>query len=111
MSQLQDRIDEFHRLGVEVYGLSVDTHFAAGAWAEDLGITFPMLSDFNREAMTTLGIQLDEFAGYRQVSNRAIFIVDRDGTLVYKDVIPQPRELPDAEAALAKVREMAERSQ
>lgn len=107
MSSLQDRIDEFHRSGVEVYGLSVDTHHAAGAWAQQLGVTFPMLSDFNREAMTALGIMLDELGVYRNVANRAIIVVDRDRTVRHVDVAPL-RGMPDADAALAAVRAMAE---
>lgn len=107
MSQLQDRIDEFHRLGAEVYGISVDPHHSAKAWAEVRGITFPMLSDFNREAMTALGIMLDEFGGYRGVANRAIIIIDPSGTIVHKDVAPI-RGMPDIPGALEKLRALAQ---
>lgn len=106
MSSLQDRIDEFRRSGVEVYGLSVDTHFAAAAWAKELGLTFPMLSDFNREGMTALGITLDEFIGYRNISHRAIIIVDRDRVVRYMDVAPI-RGMPDPDAALNAARALA----
>ena len=106
MSSLQDRIDEFRRSGVEVYGLSVDTHFAAAAWAKELGLTFPMLSDFNREGMTALGITLDEFIGYRNISHRAIIIVDRDRVMRYVDVAPI-RGMPDPDAALNAARALA----
>ena len=108
MSSLQDRIDEFRRSGVEVYGISVDTHFAAAAWAKELGLTFPMLSDFNREGMTALGIMIDDFIGYRGVSHRAIIIVDRDRVVRYADVAPI-RELPHPDAALSAARALAER--
>jgi len=106
MSSLQDRIDEFRRSGVEVYGISVDTHFAAAAWAKELGLTFPMLSDFNREGMTALGITLDEFIGYRNISHRAIIIVDRDRVVRYVDVAPI-RGMPDPDAALNAARALA----
>lgn len=90
-----------------MYGLSVDTHFAAAAWAKELGVTFPLLSDFNREGMTALGIMLEEFAGYRGVSNRAIVIVDRARTVVHAEVAPL-RALPDTDAALRAAQRLAQ---
>jgi glutaredoxin-dependent peroxiredoxin len=76
------------------------------SWGESLNLDFPLLSDFNREAMSALGIMAEDHGGYRDVSRRAIFVVDRDGKIAYTDVRP-PRETPDVEAALAKVREIA----
>lgn len=107
MSDMQDRIDEFHRLGAEAFGISVDSHHAAGVWAAAEGFSFPLLSDFKREAMTAYGVKRDEDDPY-SVSRRALFVIDRSGKIVFADV-PEGRGLPDADAALAKVREIAEK--
>ena len=105
MSDMQDRIDEFHRLGAEAFGISADSPFAAGVWAAAEGFTFPLLSDFNRQAMTAYGVKRDPDDPY-SISRRALFVVDRSGTVVYAEV-PEGRDLPNADAALAKVREIA----
>jgi peroxiredoxin (alkyl hydroperoxide reductase subunit C) len=34
LEDLADRYDEFKKLGVEIYGVSTDTHFAHKAWAD-----------------------------------------------------------------------------
>jgi alkyl hydroperoxide reductase subunit AhpC len=54
------------------------------AWAKNLGgISFPLLSDFNPqgEVAGKYGILRDE--GFAE---RAIFVIDKDGIIRYKDV-------------------------
>jgi peroxiredoxin len=54
------------------------------AWAKSLGgISFPLLSDFNPfgAVAQTYGVKRDE--GF---SERAIFIIDRDGIIRYRDI-------------------------
>ena len=103
-----DRIEEIRALGAEVYGVSCDSHFAQAAWARELGIDFPFLSDWGREVIAAYDLRIDELAGYRDVPARAIVIVDRDGTIVHRDRAPL-RLLPDVEAALAALRSRAAR--
>lgn len=102
------RIDEIRSLGAEVYAISCDSHFAQGAWARELGVDFPFLSDWNREVITAYDLKIDEFIGYRDVPYRAIVIVDRDGTIAYRDRAPI-RALPDVEAAVNALRSLATR--
>ncbi len=104
-----DRIEEIRSLGAEVYAVSCDSHFAQAAWARELGVDFPFLSDWSREVIAAYGVKLDELIGYRDVPARAIVIVDRAGTIVHWDRAPL-RELPDVEAALAVLRSVASRS-
>ncbi|MFN3336169.1 MAG: redoxin domain-containing protein [Thermomicrobium sp.] len=106
MSQLWDKIDEIRTLGAEVYAISCDSHFAQEAWARELGVDFPFLSDWSREVITAYDLKIDEFIGYREVPARAIVIVDRDGMIVYRERAPL-RALPDVEAALAALRSFA----
>ena len=105
MSDMQDRIDEFHRLGAEVFGISADSQFAAGVWAAAEGFSFPLLSDFRREAMTAYGVKREPDDPY-SVARRALFVIDRTGKIVHADV-PEGRGMPDADAGLARVRELA----
>ncbi|MCX2726994.1 redoxin domain-containing protein [Thermomicrobium sp. 4228-Ro] len=103
------RIEEIRALGAEVYAISCDSHFAQAAWARELGVGFPFLSDWNRDVIAAYDVKLDELAGYREVPARALVVVDRDGTIVHRDRAPL-RELPDVEAAVAALRSLAARS-
>lgn len=87
----------------------MDSHFAAGAWAREQGFTFPMLGDLNRKAIQPYGVMLEELSGYQGISNRAIFVIDKIGSVAHADVIPQRGMLPDADAALNTVRRLAGR--
>jgi peroxiredoxin len=106
---LWGRIEEIRALGAEVYAISCDSHFAQAAWARQLGVGFPFLSDWNHEVIAAYDVELDELLGYRSVPARAIVIVDRDGTIVHRDRAPL-RALPDVEAAIAALRALAVRS-
>jgi peroxiredoxin len=57
--------------------------------------------------MTAYDIKMDEFGPYHGVSRRALFIIDRDRKLVYQDIITERGKIPDIDAALAKLKEMA----
>ncbi len=104
------RLDEIRDLGAEAFGISADSHFALAAWARERGFTYPLLSDWSREVIAAYDVKLDELAGYRDVPDRAIIIVDRDGTVVYRQRVPHPRDLPDVDAALKRLRELAGRA-
>ncbi len=69
---------------VEIIGISVDHVPCLKAWAESLGgISYPLLSDFwpHGEVAGKYGVLRKE--GH---SERAIFIIDRDGIIRYIDV-------------------------
>ena len=76
-------------LEAEVLGISVDSHYANGEFAKRLQLTFPLLSDLKREASAAYGVLLD--TGY---SGRALFVIDFDGRVVYRDIAPTPGEIP-----------------
>ncbi len=68
----------------QVLGLSVDSVPCLKAWADSLGgITYPLLSDFypHGEVAQRYGVLRPE--GY---SERAIFVIDREGIIRYVDV-------------------------
>jgi glutaredoxin len=68
----------------QVLGLSVDSEPCLKAWAESLGgITYPLLSDFypHGRMAELYGVLRSE--GYTE---RAIFMIDREGILRYVDV-------------------------
>lgn len=77
-------MDWFEGLNAQVLGISIDHIPCLEAWAESLGgITYPLLSDFWPHGMVArqYGVLRDE--GY---SERAIFIIDREGIIRYIDI-------------------------
>lgn len=67
----------------EVIGISVDSPPANAAFAKQIGVTFPLLSDMNRKVLTEYGILKkypmngDEYEWAR----RTTFVVDKDGKI------------------------------
>jgi peroxiredoxin len=84
-------------LGGIVLGVSVDSHYSNTAFAERLSLTFPLLSDFKRQVSAAYGVLIEESG----MSGRALFVVDRQGRIAYRDKSPTPSEIPDVEALIA----------
>lgn len=71
-------------MDTQVLGISVDSSDCLNAWAESLGgITYPLLSDFfpHGRVAQLYGVLRPE--GY---SERAIFVIDKQGVIRYVDV-------------------------
>lgn len=62
-------------------------------FAEDLGLTFPLLSDFNRTVSTQYGILNTQ----RNIATRTTYIVDREGIVRF---IQQGNEAIDPSGAI-----------
>jgi len=79
----------FARLDAVVLGISVDSHHANAAFAHKLRLSFPLLSDFQRATSAAYGV-LNTERGY---SERAIFVIDRQGRVIHRDVSPAPGDI------------------
>lgn len=77
MKAYQADIAKFDETDTQVLGISVDSPFANGAFAKELGVLFPLLSDFKRTASKDYGV-LNEDGGY---ATRATFVVDKEGII------------------------------
>lgn len=93
---VQGDLARFEALGAAVFGISVDSHWANEAFARSLGVQFPLLSDFRREAMTAYGLLLEQ-AGH---SGRAVIVVDKDGRIAHRDVVDSLGEIPSHTRAI-----------
>jgi peroxiredoxin len=74
----------FEKLNAQVLGLSVDSAWSHKAFAEKMGIHYPLLADFNPR-----GAVADKFGVYladKGITGRAIAIVDRHGHLAWAKV-------------------------
>jgi peroxiredoxin len=92
-------------LGATLLGVSVDSWQSNEVFARHLGIGFPLLSDFKREASRAYGV-LDEDRFY---SGRAVFLVDRDGQIAYSDISSNPGDMgqiPSVAALLERLEDL-----
>jgi peroxiredoxin len=80
MELLRDRRPEFDEAGVRVLGISRDSPWTHIAWAQALDLDFPLLSDWNAEAVHGFGIAR-QHRGMRDVAERTAFLIDTGGTV------------------------------
>jgi|SRR5215208_333657 len=103
MELLRDRSAEFEAAGVQVAGISRDSPWSHVAWMQALDLNFPLLSDWNAEAVRGFGVA-HEFRGFHDVAERSAFLIDRDGT-VRGAWRYDTAEVPDFDALLSAARE------
>ena len=90
-------------MDVQVLAISVDSIPCLRAWAESLGgINYPLLSDFWPHGAVAKKYGVLRKEGY---SERAIFIVDREGIIRYID-IHDIDEQPDNEVLLDELKKI-----
>jgi peroxiredoxin len=75
MQAYQADIAEFENTDTQILGISVDSSPSNKKFAEELKLTFPLLSDFKRTVTTEYGI-LDE---QRNTAMRTTYIIDKQG--------------------------------
>ena len=80
MELLRDRSPEFLAADVHPFGISGDSEWTHIAWAQALDLNFPLLSDWNADAVRGFGVA-HEHRGLQDVAERSAFLVDRDGTV------------------------------
>ena len=77
---------EFRKLGAEVLGLSVDGVWCHLAFAKHRNLRFPLLSDF--EPKGEVARTYDVYRKGEGVSERALFVIDREGMIRWSYVSP-----------------------
>jgi glutaredoxin-dependent peroxiredoxin len=89
-----------------VLGLCVESDRAHTAFARQLELPFPLLSDFNREVVEQFGIAYtpdQPYSGFWGMSRRSVFVLDREGVIRYTWVSDDPGVAPNIEEVLAAV--------
>ena len=106
LCSFRDSLAELNGLDATVLGISVDAPFSNVAFAEKNKLTFPVLSDYTREATRAYDVALDDFAGMvgYTAAKRAVFVVDKEGVIRYAWVGPNPGVEPDYDAIEAALK-------
>jgi peroxiredoxin len=93
LSLYLSELAEFAKQDAEVIGISVDSLYSHGAWAAVRDITFTLLADFNPHGeVSRLYKVMRPSNGF---SERALYIIDREGIIRYSHVSPLIHHIPD----------------
>ena len=95
MCTLRDATAELSKVKANVLGVSTDTFFALKAWADAQKFTFPLLSDYNKELIGKYGVVNPDMIGLKNIAKRAIVVIDKGGTVRYREVLDDARNEPD----------------
>jgi peroxiredoxin len=79
MALYNEVLPAFRNLGAELFGVSVDGRWCHAAFAENRRLRFRLLADFEPK-----GAMARRYGAYRETdgtSERALFVLDRDGTI------------------------------
>ena len=101
MIAFQEHADAFEAAGATIFGISADSPFSQGAFREEHGIEFDLVSDMAGDAIRAYGLEIDiAELGLHGIANRAVFVLDEEGEVVYDWVADDPTNEPDYDAVL-----------
>ena len=104
MVALQEHIGRIEDAGGTLFGISADSSFSLEAFADEYDLEFDLVSDMDSEATEAYDLSLDlPDLGLHGIANRAVFVIDEDGTVTYSWVADDPTNEPDYEDLVAAV--------
>ncbi len=97
LCSFRDSLGRFNNVNAQVVGISVDAPFSNKAFADQNKLSFPLLSDFNRQVVKTYDAYHDNFSGLNgyTAAKRAVFVLDKQGVVRYKWVSENPGVEPN----------------
>ena len=91
----RDQFGALSQANARVFGISVDTFFALKAFHADQRLTFPLLCDFNKHVIRDYGVVNEDMIGLKDIAKRAVFVLDKDGVVIHRQVLDDARHEPD----------------
>jgi peroxiredoxin len=103
LCEIRDNLGVFNDSDVELFGISVDSHFTQRAFAESQNYDFNLLADFwpHGKVAESFGVFIAESG----IANRATIVIDKDGVVAARFVTApgQAREFAAYRDALAQL--------
>jgi peroxiredoxin len=101
MKAFQSNLQKLEAADTQVLGVSIDSPFANHAFAEQNGITFPLLGDAGGKATKGYGLltPINVKGVSIETARRATFLIDKDGKIVEESVDSEavdPAKIVDA---------------
>ena len=99
MCAVTEDFSAYEKLGAKVLAISVDMPWSAQKFRAETKSTFPFLSDFNKTVVKAYDVYRESFAlGLVGVAERAVFVINPEGTITYAWVGENPGVFPDLDA-------------
>lgn len=78
----RDEFDKFEALGIQILGISMDHTYSQAAFADSIGLPFPLLSDYpNGRTVQDYGVGYYEGEAQRLFARPSFFLVDKQGVI------------------------------
>ena len=75
MQNFQQNLAKLEAADTQVLGVSMDSSFSNKAWAQQINVTFPLLSDWGGETAQKYGVYNPKYKAARRVN----YLIDKDG--------------------------------
>jgi len=82
MKNFQQNLQKLEAADTQVLGVSMDSPFANKAFADQIGVTFPLLSDWGGKVTREYGLYQDQYQAARRVN----FLIGKDGNILEEQV-------------------------
>jgi peroxiredoxin len=78
MQNFQQNLKTLEAADTQVLGVSMDSTFSNQAWAEKIGVTFPLLSDWGGEVTRQYGLYNPQYKAARRIN----YLIDKSGKVI-----------------------------
>lgn len=96
-------LERFKDYDTEVVSISMDSTYSLRAWAKEINVSFPLLSDFYPQGHVVDLYGVRNAGGF---SDRAVIVIDKEGIIRYIEVLNNPGNMPDKEKLLEVLRKL-----
>src|SRR3954464_10063307 len=95
MKAFQQNLQKLEAADTQVLGVSMDSAFANKAFADSIGVTFPLLSDWGGDVTRQYGVYESKYKAPRRIN----FLIGKDGKILEEQLDSaaiDPKKLVDA---------------
>jgi glutaredoxin-dependent peroxiredoxin len=99
LCSMRDSMGVYNSLNADVLAISVDSLFTLEKFKKENNLDFNLLSDFNKETSKAYDCLYENFVfDMHGVSKRSAFVIDKEGTIQYAEVLESAGDLPNFDA-------------
>jgi peroxiredoxin len=102
LCNIRDNYNIYTSLNAEVVGISIDSLFSLGKFKAEQSYNFDLLSDFNKTTAEAYDSLYKIFGfGMIGVTMRSAFVIDKNGTIQYAEILEDAGKQPNYDAIKA----------
>ena len=82
MKNFQKNLKKLEATDTQVLGVSMDSPFSNKAFADQIGVTFPLLSDWGGDTTRAYGLYVNKYKAARRIN----FLIGKDGKILEEQI-------------------------